>query len=222
MLAGHVGAGLALSRAAPRTNPGALLAAALSLDILLWTFVLAGLEEVRIPADYAARHQLAFAFPYSHGLAASLGWAALAGAAAFLAAGVPGRTRAALIVAAAALSHWALDWLVHAADLPILGGGSATLGLGLWDARPAALGIEAAMTLGGLWLYLTAAPADRGGRVGVAIVTTLVLALTVAGMTVAPAPPGPVEVAASSLGTIIVIVAVVAWLARPRPRGAAI
>lgn len=216
MFAGHVGAGLALSRAAPRVNPGTLIAAALALDVLLWAFVLAGFEAVRIPADYAARRQLAFTFPYSHGLSACLGWAALAGAAAFRAAGVTGRTRAALVVAAAVLSHWVLDWLVHTPDLPVLGGDSAMLGLGLWDTPPAALGAEAAIALGGLWLYLTGAPASRRGRVGVAVLTLLALALTVAGMTVAPPPSGPKEVALASLATLIVTVAFAAWFARSR------
>jgi hypothetical protein len=222
MLAGHVGAGLALTRAAPGTNPGVLIAAALGLDVLLWALVLAGLESVHVPADYAVRRQLAFTFPCSHGLAASLGWAVLAGAAAFRIAGVASRTRMALAVAAAVLSHWALDWLVHTPDLPALGGNSAMLGLGLWDTLPAALGVEAAIAVGGLWLYLTATPADRGGKIGVAVLTLLVLALTVTGMTVAPAPPGPMTLAASSLGTIVVIIAVATWLGRSRSRVAAV
>jgi len=216
MLAGHVGAGLALSRAAPRTNPGALIAAALALDALLWVFVLAGIEEVRIPADYATRRQLEFTFPFSHGLAASIGWAALAGVAAYAFAREPGRTRVALVVAAAAGSHWVLDWLVHAPDLPVIGGGSPVLGLGLWDTLPAALGVECALALGGLWLYLTATPAGRGGRTGTAVVTLIVLALTLAGMTVAPPPPGTMEVAGSSLAVIAAVAAAAAWFARSR------
>lgn len=49
MLVGHVGAALALRRAERRVNLGVLILAALLLDVLLWLFVLAGLEQVIVP-----------------------------------------------------------------------------------------------------------------------------------------------------------------------------
>jgi hypothetical protein len=42
MLAGHVGAALAVGRAERHVNVGAFVIAALLLDILLWLFVLLG------------------------------------------------------------------------------------------------------------------------------------------------------------------------------------
>ena len=64
MLAGHIGAAMALSKVERRLNLGLLVFAALLLDILLWGFVLLGWENVEIPADFATRHQLAFGFPH--------------------------------------------------------------------------------------------------------------------------------------------------------------
>jgi hypothetical protein len=51
VFAGHVGAALIVKRAAPGVGLGKLVAAALLLDSLLGVFVLAGLEQVRIPDD---------------------------------------------------------------------------------------------------------------------------------------------------------------------------
>ena len=83
MFAGHVAAGLAVARFEPRVNVGAFIAAALLLDLVLWVLILAGLESVAIPADFARTHQPEFGFPYSHGLVAGVGWSILAAVAAF-------------------------------------------------------------------------------------------------------------------------------------------
>ena len=45
------------------------------------------------------------------------------------------------------------------------------------------------------------------------LVLTL-LAFTVAGMTIAPAPPSPFAMAASSLATLVAVCALVCWLGR--------
>jgi hypothetical protein len=50
MFVGHPGAGLVAKRLAPRMNLGWLFLAAMLLDVLLWSFVLLGLEEVHVPA----------------------------------------------------------------------------------------------------------------------------------------------------------------------------
>ena len=114
MFAGHLGAALALGRVERRVNVGVFVVAALLLDALLWLFVLLGWESVSIPSDFARTHQAEFAFPYSHGLMASVSWSLLAGVTAWL---VWSRRRAArwsaaALVAAAVFSHWLLDALV--------------------------------------------------------------------------------------------------------------
>ncbi|HVI24494.1 MAG TPA: hypothetical protein VM691_13475 [Myxococcales bacterium] len=78
MFAGHVGAALIVKRAAPGVGLGKLVAGALLLDSLLGVFVLAGLEQVKIPDDYPILHYLQFDFPVSHGFLAAVSWALVA------------------------------------------------------------------------------------------------------------------------------------------------
>src|SRR5271165_6277606 len=145
MFLGHVGVGLAFKRAVPSVSAGWLVAGALLLDFLLGLFVLAGFEQVYVPADFARRHYLTFSFPWSHGLLATLVWSALAaGVTAGLVRG-PARGWAALAVAAAVASHFLCDAVEHLPELPLLGPTSPQLGLGLWRWMPWALALEAAL-----------------------------------------------------------------------------
>ena len=217
MFAGHVGAALAFGRADRRVNVGAFVAAALLLDILLWTFVLAGWESVTLPADYARTHQAEFVFPYSHGLAASVAWSVLAGTAFYFwyPRGAAARLRGAALVGAAVFSHWILDALVHAPELPVAGTGSMKVGLWLWRDIPLALGVESLFVAAGLYLYLGGARLSRARKISLAVLTLLLLAFTVAGMTVAPPPPSAMAMAASSCAVIGVVCALFAWLGGP-------
>jgi membrane-bound metal-dependent hydrolase YbcI (DUF457 family) len=210
MFAGHIGAALAIGRAERRVNPGVLVAAALLLDLVLWLLILLGLESATVPANFTSTHQPAFVFPFSHGLVAAVAWSLLAGAVAFL--WYPKEVAA--IVAIAVLSHWFLDALVHAPELPLAGESSHKVGLGLWRSMPVALGVESLLVLLGLWLFLTDASFSRSRKIGFALFVLLILAFTIFGMTLAPPPPSVTAMAASSLVTVIVVCAVAAWLGR--------
>lgn len=218
MFAGHVGVALAVARLEPRVNLGLFTAASLLLDLLLWSFVLLGWESVAIPADFAQTHQPAFAFPYSHGLLASVLWSA--SAAAFV--GWPTRSggvrwRPAFLVAGVVFSHWLLDALVHRPELPLSGSASPQVGLGLWNHMPLALGVEAILVLLGLWLFLPGCGLSRPRKLALACLSLLLLSFTVVGMTVAPAPPSAAAMAASSLTAIVLVCGVIAWLASGHP-----
>jgi hypothetical protein len=180
MFVGHLGAGLAAKRLAPRLDLGSLFLAAMLLDVLLWTFVLLGLEEVHVPATFGEEaHYLTFTFPYSHGLVAGLAWSAVA----------LGVTRArgwsagtGLVVAATVFSHFFLDVLVHVAGLPVLGAGSYRLGLGLWRHTKLELAVECALGALGWWIYLGSPRAARGAaRWGLGAVVAVCALLTAAG-----------------------------------------
>ncbi len=215
MFAGHVGAALAIGRAERRVNVGAFILAAVLLDVVLWVLVLLGCESVTIPADFADTHQAKFVFPYSHGLLAGIGWSALAGVATFLwYPRLQAKARAAALVAAAVFSHWLLDALVHAPELPIAGAGSAKVGLGLWNTMPVAIALEGFIAVAGLYLFVSGASLSRARKIGLSVLCLLVLALTVAGMTVARPPPSATAMAASSLATIAVICILAGWLGR--------
>ena len=220
MFAGHVGAGLALSRADRSMNPGVLVFAAMLTDFLLWSFVLLGWESVFIPADYAASHQMQFTFPYSHSLTAAVFWSVLAAAAAYLWYRAPDRNgiRPAVLVGAAVLSHWLLDALVHVPEIPLAGEDSHKVGLELWQNMTLALGIESLVLLVGLWMFLSGAQISRGRKWGMGMLGMFVLASTIFGMTVAPSPPSISIVAISSLITIIVVTVLAAWFGAVRPK----
>ena len=157
MFAGHMGAALAIGRAARDINVGVFITAALLLDLLLWLFVLLGWESVAIPADFTSTHQPEFVFPYSHGLMASVVWSALAGAVALVFySHLRMRWRAAALVCLAVLSHWLLDAVVHRPELPLAGLGSRPVGLALWNHRSLALAVEAALVIVGLYLFISA------------------------------------------------------------------
>jgi hypothetical protein len=220
MFAGHVGAALSIGRVERRVNVGAFIVAAVLLDFVLWVFVLLGWESVTIPANFADTHQPEFVFPYSHGLLASIGWSALVGVATFV--WYPhlkqAKLRAGALVAAAVFSHWLLDALVHAPELPIAGANSAKVGLGRWHTMPVALAIEAFITVAGLHFFVSGATLSRAKKLGLSVLSLLILAFTVVGMTIAPPPPSAAAMAASSLGTLIVVCVLACWLGRLEAR----
>jgi hypothetical protein len=222
MFAGHVAAALAIGRAEPRLNVGVLVVAALWLDVALWAMVLAGAESLVVPADFARSHQLAFDFPWSHGLIAALAWSALGAGLAYAAAGPLGArpARAAACVGAAVFSHWLLDALVHRPELPLAGRQSPLVGLALGDRMPLALAVEAALVGAGLVLCLRAAAWPRGRAIALAALALAVLAFTVAGTILAPPPPSARAAAGGSLATLVLVCALALWIGR-RPAGAA-
>ena len=219
MFAGHVGAAMAIGRAERRVNVGVLIFAAMSLDFVLWLLVILGWESVTIPANFNTTHQPEFVFPYSHSFLASVVWSALAGAATFL--WYPGlnraKLRAAAFVSAAVFSHWLLDALVHAPELPIAGASSAKVGLWLWQDMPMALAVEACIALAGLYLFVFGASLSRVKKLWLLVLSLLIVGFTLAGMTIAPTPPSVVAMAGSSLVTIVIVSAVAGWLGRATP-----
>ena len=215
MFAGHIGAALAIGRAAPDINVGIFVTAALLLDLLLWLFVLLGWEFVAIPADFASTHQPGFVFPYSHGLLASVIWSALAGVVALIVCShLRIRWRVAALVGLAVLSHWLLDALVHRNELPLAGVGSRPVGLALWNHMPLALALEAALVIVGVYLFMSAARLGRNRSIALTVLSALAMGFTALGMTIAPAPPSSTAMAGSSLATLAVVCVLTCWLGR--------
>jgi hypothetical protein len=214
MFAGHVGAALAIGAVERRVNVGVFVAAALLLDLLLWSFVLLGWESVTIPPHFADTHQPDFIFPYSHGLLAGAIWSALAGGFAYFSR-APCQTahrRVAALVAAAVFSHWLLDVIVHQPELPVAGAQSALLGLALWGNMPVALIVEAALLVVGLTVFVASSAWSRSRSVVLVVLSLVLLVFTLAGMTIAPAPPSAMAMAGSSLVTVVLVCALYCWL----------
>jgi len=153
MFVGHYGVSFAAKKAEPGVPLWVLFIAVQLLDVLWAPFVLLGIEKVRIVPGITASNPLdLYYMPYTHGLLAAIGWSVVA----FLAYRFAVRaapTRAAAIVGLAVFSHWVLDFLVHRPDLPLYDN-TAKVGLGLWNLPAVALGLEALLLFGAMWLYL--------------------------------------------------------------------
>ncbi len=179
MFVGHIGVGLAAKAAAPRASLGSLVLAAVLLDVLVWAFVVAGLEHIGVKPGITATNALdLYDYPLSHSLLMSVAWGTL------MAAGYYGIRRyswGALIIFAAVVSHWVLDFISHRPDMPLAPGVHRYYGLGLYNSRPGMLVVEGLLWFGGVVLY------ERGTRsrqragfwamyVGIAILTWLWIA----------------------------------------------
>lgn len=152
MFIGHFGVALAAKKAAPRTSLGTLILAAQFLDLLWPIFLLVGIEHVEIPSGITAVSPLDFTdYPISHSLLMAIVWSVLVGGIYYAIRRYP---RGAWIVAAAVLSHWVLDFIVHRADLPLWPRGPQ-VGLGLWNSWPASITLEVLFFGAGLWMYLS-------------------------------------------------------------------
>ncbi len=152
MFVGHYGVSFAAKKAEPGVPLWVLFIAVQLLDVLWAPFVLLGIEKVRIVPGITASNPLdLYYMPYTHSLVAAIGWSVVA----FLVyrAVRPATTRAAVIVGVAVFSHWVLDFLVHRSDLPLYDN-TAKVGLGLWNLPAVALGLEALLLFGAMWLYL--------------------------------------------------------------------
>src|SRR5882724_11461156 len=152
MFVGHYGVSFAAKKADPAIPLWVLFIAVQLLDVLWASFVLLGIEKVRIVPGITASNPLdLYYMPYTHSLLAATGWSVVA----FLVyrALRPGPGGAAAIVGVAVFSHWVLDFLVHRPDLPLYDN-TAKVGLGLWNLPAVALCLEALLLFGAMWLYL--------------------------------------------------------------------
>lgn len=216
MLVGHLAVALAARSAEPRVSLGTFVLAAMLADFLLILFWLTGIERVEIVSGSgAAEYYRALDIGWSHSLVMSVGWALLA--AGLVALGRQGR-RAAIMIFIAVSSHWVLDAISHPPDMPIVPGGQARVGLGLWSSLPATLLVEGALWIVALGYYATRFPATSKlglhGFWSVAALLTLVWYNNVAG---AP-PPDPDAAPMASLILFSMVVAWAYWIDGRRPR----
>jgi hypothetical protein len=193
MFIGHFGLGFAAKRVAPRVSLGTAFLAAQFLDLLWPTFLLLGIESVRIAPGATAVTPLIFEhYPISHSLVAAIGWGLGLGAVYAL---IRNNMRGAILVAALVVSHWLLDLIVHVPDLPLTPGMDTVVGLGLWQSKAATLAVEVPIFAAGVWLYATSTRAtDKVGSYGLMGLVGF-LALIHAGNLLGPPPPNVTAIA---------------------------
>jgi membrane-bound metal-dependent hydrolase YbcI (DUF457 family) len=212
MFVGHLAVALTAKRAEPRVSLGTWVAAAFGLDLLWPIFLFIGIEHVRIDPGNTAFTPLAFDdYPWSHSLLMAAVWGGIAALIVYPRV----RTRAgALLVGAAVVSHWVLDWTTHRADLP-LWPGSAKVGLGLWNSIPATLIVEGTLIAISVGIYARHFPArDRAGRWGLWSLIAVMTAIWASGPW---SPPPPSVRAIAIVGLVMPLFAVWAhWVDRHR------
>ena len=189
MFVGHLAVALASKQASPKTSLGWFVAAATMLDLLWPIFLLVGIEHVRIQPGATAWTPLVFAsYPWSHSLLMSVVWGVLL---ASLARWRGVESRATWLIAILVVSHWVLDFVTHAPDMPLWPGNSPRFGLTLWNSIPATLLVEGVMWMACLTLYLR----RRRARSWVAVLALWSLVLVVTALwAMGPSSPPPPSV----------------------------
>jgi membrane-bound metal-dependent hydrolase YbcI (DUF457 family) len=186
MFIGHHAAGFAAKRLAPRVSLGTLFAAAMALDLIWPILLLLDIEHVRVAPGNTKFTPLDFYdYPITHSLLIVLGWSLLASVIHWF---VRKSWRDALVVGAAVLSHWVLDFVTHRPDLPLWPGGPM-VGLGLWNSVAGTIVVETLLFAGALALYLrTTRARDRIGTLALWALVVFVALIYVANLT-SPPPP---------------------------------
>ena len=152
MFVGHYSVAFAVKSEQNKIPLWVLFVAVQLLDFIWAPLVLLGIEKMRIAPGITAANPLdLYYMPYTHSLIGALAWSALA----FLVYKVTSRTKVAagLIVALAVFSHWILDLIVHRPDLAIYDD-TLKVGFGLWNYRGLEFGLEMAILVAGIIIYL--------------------------------------------------------------------
>lgn len=222
MFVGHFAVGFAGKRVAPAVSLGTLFLAAQLLDLLWPTFLLLGIERVRVAPGITAVTPLDFvSYPYSHSLLAAVGWSILLGLVYWLA---QCRRRGHVLrdgtlLGGVVLSHWVLDYVTHRPDLQLAPGVATRVGLGLWFSRPASLAVELLLFLVGVVVYArTTTARDRVGRYALWGLVAFLLATYLAA--VLGPPPPDAAVLAWSGQSMWLLVAWGYWVDRHRTSAA--
>ena len=219
MFIGHYGVALGLKKAHGSISLG-LLFIAVQLNDLIWpVLILLGIEKVAIVPGITRANPMDFVYyPFSHSLGASLLWALLTAGIALI---LPlpaklNKRRLAVVLGVAVLSHYLLDLVVHRPDLPLLGGDSYKLGLGLWNHVAVSYTLETAIFLAGLWIYLKAtAGRDKVGKYGVPLFAFVLVIFNLINLFAVP-PDNSKMIASSTLIVLPLLALVAFWLDRHR------
>jgi hypothetical protein len=217
MFLGHYGVAFALKRVEPKVSLGTLFLAVQLADLLWGCFLLLGWEHVRIIPEAIGKTPFDFYdYPLSHSLLAVVLWG-MALAAIYYSWPTRDTSRhwqTAALVGAAVISHWPLDILVHAPDLPLAGQDSPKWGLGLWGHPTTAMIVELLVLFVGVGVYLglrSRRHPVRPFRIGFVIALLLTVYLA---SEFGPPPPSVTAVALGDIGFLLVMAALGAWADR--------
>ena len=119
-------------------------------------------------------------------------------------------------MAAAVLSHFFLDLLIHRPDLPLSIGDSPTIGLGLWNSVLASYTVEGLIFFAGLWLYMRASSGTTFvGKYGMMLFAAFLFITNLMNLSGMP-PPNSQTLATFPLMTYLLAIGIAFWLDRKR------
>ena len=213
MFVGHYGLSFAAKAVDRRIPLWVMFIAVQFVDVLWGVFVLLGIERVRIvPGTTASNPFDLYYMPYTHSLVASMLWAVAAIVGYRF---IRSWRGSALLVGAAVLSHWLLDFVVHRPDLPLYDN-AMKVGLGLWNYPAVALALEAGLLVGGLVWYLRRSdPLTQLGTYGLWTFGVVMLLVQV-WIFFGPAPVSDSAAAFTALVAYGVFAGVAGWLEQQR------
>ncbi len=209
MFVGHYGVAFVAKAIDPTLPLPALMISTQLLDVAWSTFVLTGVEKVRLKRGFTATNDLdLYYMPFSHGLITAVAWSLVASAAAYFLLGQP--LFGAALVGGVCFSHWLLDLLVHVPDLPLVGN-RFKVGFGLWNFRIAAFIIEIGVLFAGAAAYYDSfrhvAPTLWQFVVPFSLALFALQAYSVFGP-----PPVSTKAVASSALVAYLVTAIIAWV----------
>lgn len=215
MFIGHFAMGFAGKAAAPKINLGWLMTAGVFVDLVFTVFLLVGVEHARIVPGFTQANPFdLYDFPWSHSLAANIGWSLLVALGWW---SWRKNVREAMIIGLVVMSHWVLDLMSHIPDLAMWPGSETRLGFGLWQSIEATIIVEGGLWIAGLALYLRATkPKDRVGRWSF-LAFAVVLSLIYGSGFMSPPPPDIPAMAWTNLCLVLFLIWP-AWYDRHRAR----
>jgi membrane-bound metal-dependent hydrolase YbcI (DUF457 family) len=214
MFVGHFAVGFAAKPVAPKVSLATLFLAGALADVLWIIFFPIGIEKVVIePGLMAANSLNLVSFPFSHSLFADAVWASLFAGLYYW---QRRDSRGAWIIAAAVLSHWVLDVVVHRPDMQLAPWSETRIGLGLWNSRLATLIVEGGLWLVALAVYVRGTRSNgRAGVYGFWIVIAILTLMWLGSLNGDP-PPSLKTLAIVDSIFLLALFAWAAWMDRAR------
>jgi len=216
MFVGHYAASLALKKFEKEASLGILFLAVQFVDILFFPLVLLGIERLNIVESYTPSTHFELEYmPFTHSLVGALFWSGVAYV--FFRWVLVKKNSVALVIALAVFSHWLLDLIVHTPDLPLWSDASIKFGLGLWNHPIMTYALEAAILLGGLWLYLKSTSASsKTGKYGMGVFVLFLLLINVLNVFGPLQGDSKLVLSATALTSYLLFAWVAFWLDKKR------
>lgn len=177
------------------------------MDVLVWIFVVVGLEHIAVKPGITTTNALdLYDYPISHSLVMSIVWSALLAGAYY---GIRKYSQGALLIFAAVVSHWILDFVSHRPDMPLAPGVHRYYGLGLYNSPLGMILVEGLLWLIGIVLYERATRSRN--RAGLWVLYVVIAVLSWLWITSLNGAAPQVSMTTMGLIDIVFMALLVAW-----------